>query len=58
MIKNEPQITADLVAGRRTPGVRASYGVATALGRLLRQSGLTASESRPGVFAHENTGNI
>ena len=42
--------TADLVAGRRTQGVRGSYGTADALGRLLNQSGLTASQSRPGVF--------
>lgn len=48
--------TADLVAGRRTNGVRGSYGVATALGRLLSQSGLTASESRPGVFVLRSTG--
>ncbi len=42
--------SADLVAGRRTQGVRGTYGPSDALGRLLNQSGLTASESRPGVF--------
>lgn len=42
--------TADLVAGRRTQGVRGSYSAADALARLLDRSGLAASESRPGVY--------
>lgn len=42
--------TAELVAGRRTQGVRGSYDATSALARLLYRSGLSASESRPGVF--------
>lgn len=42
--------TADLVAGRRTPGVQGVLPVRDALARLLSDSGLVASESRSGVY--------
>lgn len=42
--------TGDLVAGRRTPGLRGPYAPADALNRLLEGSGLAWTETRPGVI--------
>lgn len=41
---------ADLVAGRRTAGVRGRFASRTALERLLAGTGLTWTEARPGVI--------
>jgi iron complex outermembrane recepter protein len=43
--------TSDLVAGLRSPGVSGRMEPAAALSRLLAGSGLTWTESRPGMFA-------
>ena len=40
----------DLVAGRRTEGLRGRFTPSAALNRLLTGSGLTWSETRPGVI--------
>ncbi len=46
---------SDLVAGRRSPGVNGRMEPEAALSRLLRDSGLTWSQSRPGVFVVQRT---
>lgn len=43
--------TSDLVAGLKSPGVSGRMEPAAALSRLLAGSGLTWTESRPGMFA-------
>lgn len=55
--QSEQQIffTSDLVAGLRSPGVSGRMEPEAALGRLLRDSGLTWTQSRPGVFAVQRT---
>lgn len=42
--------TGDLVAGLRTPGLRGRYAPQEALNTLLRGSGLSWSQTRPGVI--------
>lgn len=51
-IQSDQQIffTADLVAGLRTSGLRGRYGSGAALETLLSGSGLTWSQTRPGVI--------
>lgn len=46
-----------IVAGLQTEGVRGRYRPADALGQLLRGSGLTWSETRPGVIFLRRTSN-
>ncbi|MBB5740797.1 MULTISPECIES: TonB-dependent receptor [Brevundimonas] len=48
--------TSDLVDGLRSPGVTGRMEPGIALDRLLRNSGLTWTQSRQGVFAVQRTG--
>ncbi|KJV40706.1 TonB-dependent receptor [Brevundimonas sp. KM4] len=48
--------TSDTVAGLRSPGVSGRLEPGAALDRLLSGSGLTWSQSRPGVFAVQRAG--
>lgn len=47
--------TSDLVVDRRSPGVSGRMQPEAALTRLLRDSGLTWTQSRPGVFVVHRT---
>lgn len=47
--------TADLVEGRRSEGLRGRYAPREALERLLRGSGLSWTETRPGVLVLRRT---
>lgn len=48
--------TSDTVAGLRSPGVSGRLETGAALDRLLAGSGLTWTQSRPGVFAVQRVG--
>ncbi|WP_413462247.1 TonB-dependent receptor [Brevundimonas phoenicis] len=48
--------TSELVAGRRSPGVSGRLAPEAALDQLLRRSGLSWTQSRPGVFAVQRIG--
>ena len=47
--------TPDVVAGRLSPGLRGRYTTTSALSRLLSSTGLTWSQSRPGVIVLRRT---